>query len=259
MPGLGHFSGLTAAACLPSPDEATHALRQATRQLMVVTAVDWTACSGELHCFSCEHVAAGWQSSGAAVPVMLGRSGLAWGRGVHAPVAGGQQKTEGDGCAPAGVFAITALFGDVADDSPLLAGKMPFLRTTPSLLAIDDPASRHYNRIVDAERIACPDWRSAETMRRTDSRYRLGAVVAHNAPPARPGAGSCIFIHVAEAGQPTAGCTALPADDMARLAGWLAAAESPLLVQLPRAEYVASRAAWAWPSLPSLPSLVLDC
>lgn len=254
MPGFGQFSGLTAAACLPGPDEATEAQRQATRQLVVVTAADWTACSGELHCFSCEHVAAGWQPSGPMVPVMLGRSGLAWGRGVHAPVAGGRQKTEGDGCAPAGVFVITSLFGDVPDDSPLLAGKMPFLRTTPSLLAIDDPVSPHYNQIVDVQRIARPDWCSAETMQRADSRYRLGAVVAHNAPPARPGAGSCIFIHVAEAGQPTAGCTALPADDMARLAGWLAASEHPLLVQLPRVEYLASRERWAWPSLPSLAS-----
>ena len=237
---------------MPSPDDATHALLQATCQLVVVTAADWTACSGELHCFIRTHAAASWQPSGPVVPVMLGRNGLAWGRGVHAPVTGGWQKTEGDGCAPAGVFAITSLFGDVPDDSPLLAGKMPFLRTTLSLLAIDDPASIHYNRIVDARHFPRPDWCSAETMQRTDSRYRLGAVVAHNAPPVQPGAGSCIFIHVAEAGQPTAGCTALPADDMARLAAWLAVAENPWLVQLPHAEYLASRGAWNWPVLPSL-------
>jgi len=251
MPGFGQFSGLTAADALPLPDAAADTPWLATRYLVVVTTADWQACTGELRCFSRTHATAGWQAAGGPVPVMLGRNGLAWGRGLHQPVVGGRQKAEGDGCAPAGVFAITALFGVVADDSPLLAGKMPFLRATPGLLAIDDPASIHYNRIVDTEQIAAPDWRSAETMLRPDDRYLLGAVVAHNGPPAVPGGGSCIFIHVAEAGQPTAGCTALPAGEMAWLAGRLATAESPLLVQLPAATYDASRAAWGWPALPA--------
>ena len=252
MPGFGQFFGLTAADTLPPPYAATDAQRLATRHLVVVTAADWPASAGELRCFSREAATDRWQAAGSVVPVMLGRNGLAWGRGLHRPVLGGRQKTEGDGCAPAGVFAITALFGVVSDDSPLLAGKLPFLRATPGVLAIDDPASIHYNRIVDTARIAAPDWRSAETMLRSDGRYLLGAVVAHNGPPAVPGGGSCIFIHIAEAGQPTAGCTALPAGEMARLAGWLATAESPLLVELPAAIYDASRADWGWPALPAL-------
>ena len=250
MPDFGQFSGFTAADTLPLPGAAAEVLRLATRYLVVVTAADWPTTAGELRCFSREHETADWHAAGSVVPVMLGRNGLAWGRGLHRPMPGGRQKTEGDGCAPAGVFAITALFGVVADDSPLLAGKQPFLRPTRGLLAIDDPASIHYNRIVDADQIAAPDWRSAETMLRADDRYLLGAVVAHNGPPAVPGGGSCIFIHVAEAGQPTAGCTALPAEDMAWLARWLAAAGNPLLVQMPRANYVASREVWAWPALP---------
>ena len=251
MPDFGQFSGLTAADALPPPDAAADAQRLATRHLVVVTASDWPASTGQLRCFSRENATADWHAAGRVVHVMLGRNGLAWGRGLHRPMPGGRQKTEGDGCAPAGVFVITALFGVVSDDSPLLAGKLPFLRPTPALLAIDDPASIHYNRIVDTHQIAAPDWRSAETMLRPDDRYLLGAVVAHNGPPAVPGGGSCIFIHVAEAGQPTAGCTALSAGEMARLAGWLATAESPLLVQLPTAMYDASRAAWAWPALPA--------
>ncbi len=223
----------------------------AMRQLVVVTAPDWASSAGVLQCFARVSPAAPWRAVGRTVPVMLGRSGLAWGLGLHAPLAGGRQKVEGDGCAPAGVFAITALFGDVADDSPLLAGGMPFLRATPSLLAVDDPASVHYNRIVDVRQIAVSDWRSAETMLRDDGRYVLGAVVDHNGPPVRQGGGSCIFIHVAEAGLPTAGCTALPLAEMVWLADWLAAAEAPAMVQLPAAVYAASQAVWGLPPLPS--------
>ena len=225
-----------------------------TRQLVVVTAADWSANCGWLRCFERAQPALPWQAFAAPVPVMLGRGGLAWGSGLHAPAETGRQigrqKREGDGCAPAGAFAITALFGEVADDSPLLAGAMPFFRTTPTLLAIDDPASACYNRIVDRRDIECPDWASAEAMQRADGRYALGAVVAHNGPPARPGGGSCIFIHIAEAGQSTAGCTALPSVAMLRLAGWLRAAAWPVLVQLPQAVYDARQPAWGLPPLP---------
>ena len=142
MPDFGQFSGFTAADTLPLPGAAAEVLRLATRYLVVVTAADWPTTAGELRCFSREHETADWHAAGSVVPVMLGRNGLAWGRGLHRPVPGGRQKIEGDGCAPAGVFAITALFGVVADDSPLLAGKMPFLRATPGLLARSDVCRR---------------------------------------------------------------------------------------------------------------------
>lgn len=186
--------------------------------------------------------------------VSLGRSGLAWGRGLHPPVTrAGVEKREGDGCAPAGVFAITSLFGYAAPDSPFArAAKLPYLYADHDLKAIDDPASAHYNRIVDQSAVAQPDWASCEDMRRDDPRYAVGAVVAHNSEPPVPGAGSCIFLHVwAGEGVQTAGCTAMALADMTAIAGWLDGAAAPVLVQLPWAEYAARRAGWALPELPA--------
>ena len=161
----------------------------------------------------------------------------------------GPEKHEGDGCAPAGIFAITALFGYADPDTPFArAAKLPCLCATRDLKCIDDPASAHYNRIVDQTAIARPDWVSCEDMLRGDERYAVGAVVGHNCDPVVPGAGSCIFLHVWEApGVPTAGCTAMSLADMTEISAWLDGAAPPLLVQLPQAEYECCREAWGLP------------
>jgi len=220
-----------------------------SRQLLVVVAPAWDECAAQLRRFERENLAGDWQAVGEVIAVSLGRAGLAWGRGRH-PNVGGTAKREGDGRAPAGVFPITALFGYASPDSALArAAKLPYLGASRDLKAIDDPASVHYNRIVDQSSVAQPDWVSCEDMLRDDQRYAVGAVVAHNAEPPVPGAGSCIFLHVwAGAGGPTAGCTAMSLADMTAIAGWLDGAALPLLVQLPRVEYEKWREAWGLPT-----------
>ena len=219
----------------------------ASSQLLLCLAATWDASVGRLQRF--ERLSAGpWVELGPAVPVTLGRAGLAWGRGLH-PSMPGRAKGEGDGRAPAGIFAITALFGHAAPDSPFFrAAKLPYLVATRDLKCIDDPASVHYNRIVDQSIVAQSDWASCEDMRRSDERYAVGAVVAHNAEPAVPRAGSCIFLHVwAAPGVPTAGCTAMALADMTEVAGWLDGAAAPVLVQLPQVEYDRWREDWGLP------------
>jgi L,D-peptidoglycan transpeptidase YkuD (ErfK/YbiS/YcfS/YnhG family) len=222
----------------------------ASRQLLLVVAEHWVSSSGQLRRFARESVDGKWLPVGVPVAVSLGRSGLAWGCGLHPPVGGlGPEKREGDGRAPAGVFAISALFGSAGAESDLArAAKLPYLCVTRDLKCIDDPASAHYNRIVDQTSIARPDWVSCEDMLRGDGRYELGAVVGHNCDPVVPWAGSCIFLHVwAAPGVPTAGCTAMAPADMTEIAGWLDGAAAPVLVQLPRAEYECRRADWGLP------------
>ena len=147
-------------------------------------------------------------------------------------------------------IAITALFGPAGAESDLArAAKLPYRWATRDLKCIDDPASAHYSRIVDRSAVALPDWASCEDMLRDDGRYAVGAVVAHNVDPPLPGAGSCIFLHVREGpGAPTAGCTAMALADMSEIAGWLDGKQSPLLVQLPQAEYERCRTAWGLPA-----------
>jgi hypothetical protein len=78
---------------------------------------------------------------------------------------------------------------------------MPYLNLTSSIECIDDPGSKHYNRIVDRSVVA-PDWNSSERMRNAGESYRWGIVVDHNAivagdtNPPQPGGGSCVFLHI---------------------------------------------------------------
>ena len=221
----------------------------ASRQLLLVVADDWASTTARLRRFERARPGAEWSPVGEAIDVSLGQSGLAWGIGLHREVSTtGPAKREGDRRAPAGAFAITALFG-TADHPLARSGKLPYLAATRELKAIDDPASRHYNRIVDQSTLAEIDWVSHEDMLRGDERYAIGAVVAHNSMRPVPGAGSCIFIHVWQSeGVPTAGCTAGALADISELCAWLDGAASPVLVQLPRAEYSRCQAAWALPA-----------
>lgn len=221
-----------------------------SRQVLLLVAPEWAGCDAQLQRFERIGCSDNWQLIGESIAVSLGKSGLAWGRGLH-PSLAGRAKREGDGCAPAGVFAISALFGNFPPDSAFVrAAKLPYLPATADLKAIDDPASRYYNQIVNQSEVPEPDWHSCEEMLRSDQRYAVGAVLAHNSEPALPGAGSCIFLHVWEcAGAPTAGCTAMSLADMTALAAWLDGAAAPLLVQLPQAEYERLREAWGLPEM----------
>jgi len=126
---------------------------------------------------------------------------------------------------------------------------LPYLALSYNIVAVDDPHSRFYNRLVNITQINHPDWKSAEKMILSDQRYKWGIVVLHNEPP-KSGAGSCIFLHVwLNSSTPTSGCTAMPEEDLRRLIGWLDPAKAPLLVQLPRSIYSEQRGQWGLPKL----------
>ena len=220
-------------------------------QLILVIAPDWASTTAQLQRYTRASPDADWWPVGGPIKVSLGRSGLAWGVGLHGAVSAGRPaKREGDGCAPAGVFLITSLFGYADQRSQFaLNARLPYQVATPDLKCIDDPASCHYNQIVEQNRLPEIDWQSHEDMLRADQRYALGAVVAHNAGQPVPGAGSCIFLHVWECeGAPTAGCTAMALADMSEIATWLDGRASPVLVQLPLVEYERLREAWGLPA-----------
>lgn len=203
------------------------------RQVVLVESRDWSAPTGTLRRFERADSQARWQAAGTPVEVVLGRRGIAWGAGLHPSVPANEpHKQEGDLRAPAGVFAIGTAFGRARrEELPWL--RMPYQQLTATTEAIDDPASHHYNRIVDRAQIAKPDWKSSEHMGRIPE-YELGAVVVHN-PKHHPGAGSCIFIHLwmPRDQEGTFGCTALHRNDLVDLLHWLDAAKHPVLIQLP--------------------------
>jgi L,D-peptidoglycan transpeptidase YkuD (ErfK/YbiS/YcfS/YnhG family) len=211
----------------------------ACRQLLRVESRDWAATTGILTLWTRERTGAAWQQWGRAIPVTLGRSGLRWGRGLHANPRGAALKKEGDGCSPAGIFALDHAFGNMPA-AKSGAARWPWRQMTASHAGVDDSKSLYYNRVVDAAAVK-KDWTSAENMVPAGGVYRRGVVVRHNWDQ-RPGAGSCIFLHIWQSSRtPTAGCTAMSARDMLRVISWLDSAKQPRLVQMPRAEWQAGR------------------
>jgi D-alanyl-D-alanine dipeptidase len=210
-----------------------------SRQCLVVVASDWNAKSGVLRAFQRSSSRTDWQNHGAAIPVVLGKQGLAWGRGLFAGNTGAS-KIEGDNKAPAGIFRLGPAFGYAPKSSaPWI--KLAYLPLTKETEGVDDPHSSHYNQLVNRSEVAAVDWKSSEQMLRNDDLYKWGVVVAHNSART-PGAGSCIFLHIwKNSSSPTAGCTAMPERDLVSLLHWLNPGAHPLLVQMPEPEYEAAR------------------
>lgn len=218
------------------------------RQLVLVTTPDRDSSQGTLRTFA--RTEAGWEEVDAAVPVVIGRAGAAWGVGVHPPQAG-RQKREGDGRSPAGVFTIGAAFG-YADS---VSTSLPYEPMDANDWCIDVSASPLYNRIVDTRQVGADAIAgSTEPMRRDlhlggDERYEIGFVIEHN-PANEPDAGSCIFAHVWKAaGVPTAGCTAMAEPVIRRLLSWLRPNGDPVFVLLPMPEYERLRSDWHLPKV----------
>lgn len=242
---------LALAACAHAPSTSGEAAHWANaRQLVLVTTADWDAQSGTLRYF--EREGTGWKQVGDGFDVTVGRNGTAWGIGLHAARSDGPVKREGDGKAPAGVFAIGTAFGY----APSAKTGLTYQGMGVNDWCIDVPESNYYNKIVDRSLVKAPYLdKSSEPMRRDlhadgDQRYREGFVIEHNADGANRQGGSCIFAHLWKApGEATAGCTAMAPDHMAPLLAWLDARQHPVFVELPQAQYAQLRGAWKLPEI----------
>lgn len=219
------------------------------QQLVLVTTAGWNATDGTLRTYARDGEGDGWQEIGAATPVTIGRSGSAWGLGLHPAQKDAPRKQEGDGRAPAGVFRIGTAFGYAESAGTAL----PYAGMRESSYCMDVVASPLYNRIVDANEVGkAAVAGSTEPMRldlhnKGDQRYKIGFVIEHN-PDGKPGAGSCIFAHLWKApGETTAGCTAMAEPAMQRLYGWLKPESHPVFVLLPETEYARLKEPWNLP------------
>src|SRR3954466_12704405 len=168
------------AAAAPATGRAVVNPLRRSQQCLVVVAANWDSTNGVLRAFERTNASAPWTLRGRAIPVVLGKKGLAWGRGlVKTPAGRDSVKKEGDNKVPAGVFRLGPAFGYAPDSS---AGwiKLPYLPLTNQIEGIDDPRSRYYNRLVDRSKVARVDWHSSEKMRRDDVLYKWGLFVEHN-------------------------------------------------------------------------------
>jgi D-alanyl-D-alanine dipeptidase len=239
-----------ATAPAPAPPAVATAMQAAgpldgARQMVLVVTPAWDSTSGTLRRFVRASDADAWRPVGAVVPIVVGRTGVAWDDSQVRPATGEPVKREGDGRSPAGAFALDTAFGfDIRQIVSWV--RLPYVQLRTGTECVDDVRSAHYNTIVNRDSVARVDWSSSERMREIEQ-YAYGVHVAYNAPP-RPARGSCIFLHIW--GGPrsvTAGCTAMDEDALKTLMGWIDPQGRPILVQLPASAVARLRSEWRLP------------
>ena len=207
-------------------------LPEACRQVLLATTSSMGEFRGNLQRF--ERVRTGnWKAIGKGIPIVFGKNGLGWGRGLHRDSTSFTvRKREGDYRSPAGIFSLGTAFGYAA--APPRKSRFPYRQATGNDYFVDHRDSPQYNQWVTFEGgavAARARFGSVEKMKLESGLYELGVVVEHNMPP-KPGAGSAIFLHVWRAPEkPTAGCTAMSREDMMALLSWLDPKKRPLLIQ----------------------------
>lgn len=222
---------------------------RSVRQVIVTRADSWSAHTGSLQCYQRASAQERWETAfPAPIAVLLGKKGLAWGRGVFAvPQNGVPLKVEKDGRAPAGIFQLGSLFGYAP--TPPSGTRWPYLQVGPWDAYVDDSTSPYYNRHVRIDpRNGIPPWFEKQRMRLGDAAYRWMLEIRHNQQPAAAGYGSAIFFHVRRGpNTPSAGCTAMAEEQLIRLLRWLDPQAAPHYVLLPASDYKALRSIWALP------------
>lgn len=220
----------------------------AVKQLIVAKSDGWKSNTALLQCYSRNSPSEKWQPLfKSEIPVLLGREGLAWGRGVFTPPQNGQpMKVEKDWKAPAGIFRIGTLFGYAS--APPQGARWPYVQVGPYDAWIDDSTSPLYNQHVRVDPKNIPPWFEKQKMRLGDSAYKWMLGIEHNTQPAAPGYGSAIFFHVRRGPtKPSAGCTTMAVENLEAMIRWLDPTSSPHYVLLPKADYAALRSAWLLP------------
>jgi D-alanyl-D-alanine dipeptidase len=216
---------------------------EASSQLLVVTTASWSELHGRAQRY--ERHGHGFHKVGRSFAVVVGHTGLGWGRGLENGASADEpNKQEGDGRSPAGAFELGTAFGY----EPTAVTRLPYLPLTPAIECVDDAHSAHYNELTGGDG-AARDWNSSEQMRRSDELYHYGVFVKYNTP-AVANRGSCIFLHIWESKDlGTVGCTAMDRSDMLMLLAWFDPRRHPLLIQMPVTQYRQYRSRWELPQL----------
>jgi L,D-peptidoglycan transpeptidase YkuD (ErfK/YbiS/YcfS/YnhG family) len=218
------------------------------RQVIVARAAGWNSSTATLQAYQRGSAGEPWRPVfSQSIPVNLGRSGLAWGRGVfNAPQNGIPFKVEKDWRAPAGVFQLGLLFGYAAKAPS--GARWPYHQVGPWDAYVDDPNNSYYNQHVRIDPRQIPPWFEKQKMRLGDSAYKWMLEIRHNQKPVAPGYGSAIFFHVRRGpNKPSAGCTTMDVENLEKLIRWLDPKAFPHYVLLPKSDYDYLRPTWALP------------
>jgi L,D-peptidoglycan transpeptidase YkuD (ErfK/YbiS/YcfS/YnhG family) len=218
------------------------------RQIVVCLAPDHASSEGTLQLFH-RDAKGDWQPDAAPWPVLFGRHGLAWGRGINPPQPG-PQKLSGDGKNPAGLFKIGPVYG-YAEKLPDGAKAWPYHQVTDRDAWIDEAelADLGYNHLYTLPKDApLPSWWEQEHMHLGDFAYQWLVLIEHNYDKPDPQFGNEIYFHVRRGEHyRTAGCTTMELTRLEQLIRWLDPAANPMVVELTRADYSRLWQAWHLP------------
>lgn len=133
------------------------------------------------------------------------------------------EKYEGDGKSPTGLFGLGRLFTYESE----VDTKMPFVQVTAEDKWIDDPESDDYNKYVRGK----TDAKSYERLLLGDYWYKYCMVIEYNTNPVVKGKGSAIFFHLGD--EPSSGCVVIDEKDMTEILRWLAPQKNPYILMGP--------------------------
>lgn len=221
---------------------------KSSSQCIVGLADDWSSSHARLQRF--QKVRGRWQPVGNPIPARLGKSGLAWGLGLHPLPPEAPKKKEGDWKAPAGVFQLGGVWGYATDVKR--HKDLTYRQITPRDLWVEDSSDQLYNRHVILNHDPQTAWEKKQQMRQNDTAHSLKLFIKHNAEPKPiPGMGSSIFFHIwrAEGSKPTAGCTTMAASNLREIIAWIDPSKTPLYILLPQPAYEEFRKNWKLPGI----------
>ncbi|WP_244936954.1 L,D-transpeptidase family protein [Leptospira brenneri] len=162
--------------------------------------------SGQLDVYTLED--GEWVTILEKIPVRLGRNGLIF----------QENKREGDGNTPSGVFPIQRILGKQKREK---IRNLEYTQIRKYHHWSDHPNSKNYNQLISKyEKGGVPLWDSYI--------YDLFIVIEHNTkPPAVPGFGSMIFLHVWNEDKPTSGCVGVSKEVLETLVSVLDGRKNP--------------------------------
>jgi len=133
------------------------------------------------------------------------------------------QKVEGDGKSPTGIFRLGKLFSYEKQFHTLLENQ----QTTKDDKWIDDVNSPDYNKHI----IGTTNAKSYENLLLNTDVYKYCTVIEYNTNPVVKGKGSAIFFHLAlKPASFTSGCVAINEEYMKLMVNWLNPKQNPTII-----------------------------
>ena len=238
--GSGRAAGL-------APDASGSPVPEASRQLVLVLTAGPDATTGRLAHFERADADSAWKPVGASWPIVVGRTGLAAGLGLHREaVRGFPPSARATARAPPGSSRSRGR-SDLPPRLPKAAFPIFASPLRPSVWTI---RIRAFTRRSSNERTSRNPTGAPRSECERIPDYEWGVVVSHN-PERLPSEGSCIFLHAwSGPTSPTAGCTAMELEHIRQLVAWLQADAAPVLVQLTETAFEELREPWRLTDLP---------